>query len=95
MKNNTVSTASDNAKLPESMKQACCLICTLADAMKDCKACPFNAYRIVKSTWLVLDNDNPTRKCFVSSNNENDAMSIGASTLKTCNIRMYLQKVVK
>lgn len=35
---------SDNTKLPESMKQACCNICTLAEAMKDCKNCPFNKY---------------------------------------------------
>jgi hypothetical protein len=94
MKNDTVS-QSNNTKLPESMKQACCNICTLSEAMKVCQSCPFNAYRVIKSTWLVLDNDNSTRKCFVSAHNENDAMSIGASTLKTCNIRMYLQKVVK
>ena len=36
---------SDNAKLPESMKKACCEICTLAERMKDCKNCPFFAYK--------------------------------------------------
>ena len=35
---------SDNAKLPESMKKACCEICTLAEKMKDCKNCAFSKY---------------------------------------------------
>lgn len=38
---------SDNTKLPESMKQACCNICTLAEKMKDCKSCPFRQYKPV------------------------------------------------
>jgi hypothetical protein len=42
---------SDNAKLPESMKQACCAICTLAEVMKDCKNCAFSKYakKVVQS----------------------------------------------
>jgi hypothetical protein len=36
---------SENASLPEPMKKACCEICSLADAMKDCKNCAFNAYK--------------------------------------------------
>jgi hypothetical protein len=35
---------SDNSKLPESMKRACCATCLLAESMKDCKNCPFNQY---------------------------------------------------
>lgn len=35
---------SENASLPEPMKKACCEICLLADAMKDCKNCAFFKY---------------------------------------------------
>jgi hypothetical protein len=31
------------------MKIACCLTCTLSEAMRDCKACPFRAGLLVKA----------------------------------------------
>ena len=42
--------------------------------------------------YLVLDNDFPNRKTFVIAQNESEAMDKGASELKTCNIRIYIQK---
>ena len=34
--------------LPDESKIACCKICTLSEAMKDCKTCPFRIGLVFK-----------------------------------------------
>ena len=45
----------------ESMAVACCLTCSLSDAMKDCNTCPFKAGLIIKALrdLKALDGDYP------------------------------------
>lgn len=49
-------TTSDNNKLPENMKKACCNICTLSDKMKDCPRCPFVAYSELAKKFQFLQS---------------------------------------
>lgn len=39
--------------LPDEMKIACCLTCTLGEPMKDCKICPFNLGLVFKGLELI------------------------------------------
>lgn len=43
-------------KLPDEMKIACCNICLLADAMKDCTNCPFKIGLTVKNNDAYASN---------------------------------------
>ena len=44
--------------------------------------------------YRIIDNDFPIRNIIVIAENKNNALSIGASELKTCNIRAIELKEV-
>lgn len=44
--------AKGESPLSEKTKTACCVACTLAEAMKDCSSCPFRVGLVVRTVHL-------------------------------------------
>lgn len=46
--------------LPDDMRIACCLTCTLGSAMRDCKNCPFQIGLLYKGFELIKQAESAT-----------------------------------